>query len=60
MRLSFGAVQVQPSEFVKITFVVYLTHHLTRYRQKIGAWDEPISSRITLIPPFTPAFCRHF
>lgn len=52
MRLSFGAVQVQPSEFVKITFVVYLTHHLTRYRQKIGAWDEPISSRITfLIPP---------
>ncbi|GAK57831.1 cell division protein FtsW [Candidatus Vecturithrix granuli] len=52
MRVSLGAVQVQPSEFVKITFVIYLTHHLTRYRQKIGAWDEPISSRITfLIPP---------
>lgn len=52
MRMSLGAIQVQPSEFVKITFVVYLTHHLTRYRQKIGAWDEPILSRIGfLIPP---------
>ncbi|GAK49258.1 cell division protein FtsW [Candidatus Moduliflexus flocculans] len=52
MRMSLGAIQVQPSEFVKMTLVVYLTHHLTRYRQKIGAWDEPISSRIAfLIPP---------
>lgn len=52
MRVSLGTVQVQPSEFVKITFVIYLTHHLTRYRQKIGAWDEPISRRIGfLIPP---------
>ena len=52
MRMSLGAIQVQPSEFVKMTFVVYLTHHLTRYRQKIGAWDEPIRSRIAfLIPP---------
>ncbi len=52
MRVSLGPVQVQPSEFVKITFVVYLTYHLTRYRQKIGAWDEPISRRIGfLIPP---------
>ena len=46
MRMSFGTIQVQPSEFVKVTFVVYLTHHLTRYRRKIGAWDEPILSRI--------------
>ncbi|PID56516.1 hypothetical protein CSB45_10825 [candidate division KSB3 bacterium] len=52
MRLNIGAIQVQPSEFVKITFVVYLTHHLARYRQKIGAWDEAISHRIMfLIPP---------
>ncbi|PIE35046.1 hypothetical protein CSA56_05830 [candidate division KSB3 bacterium] len=52
MRMSFGTFQVQPSEFVKVTFVVYLTHHLTRYRRKIGAWDEPILSRIGfLIPP---------
>ena len=52
MRMSLGPIQVQPSEFVKVTFVVYLTYHLTRYRQKIGAWDEPISSRIVfLIPP---------
>jgi cell division protein FtsW (lipid II flippase) len=52
MRVSLGSIQVQPSEFVKVTFVVYLTYHLTRYRQKIGAWDEPISRRIGfLIPP---------
>ncbi len=52
MRVNLGSVQVQPSEFVKVTFVVYLTHHLTRYRQKIGAWDEPLSRRIGfLIPP---------
>ncbi len=52
MRMTLGAIQVQPSEFVKITLVIYLTHHLTRYRQKIGAWDEPISRRIAfLIPP---------
>ena len=52
MRMSLGAIQVQPSEFVKITLVVYLTQHLTRYRQNIGAWDEPISRRIAfLIPP---------
>lgn len=52
MRVSLGPIQVQPSEFVKVTFVVYLTYHLTRYRKKIGAWDEPISSRIGfLIPP---------
>lgn len=52
MRVSLGAVQVQPSEFVKVTFVVYLTYHLARYRQKIGAWDEPVLSRISfLIPP---------
>lgn len=52
MRISLGAVQVQPSEFVKITFVIYLTHHLTRYRQHIGAWDEPVSRRIGfLLPP---------
>jgi cell division protein FtsW (lipid II flippase) len=52
MRVSLGSFQVQPSEFVKITFVVYLTHHLARYRQNIGAWDEPILRRIGfLIPP---------
>ena len=52
MRVSLGAIQVQPSEFVKITFVVYLAHHLARYRQNIGAWDEPILRRIGfLIPP---------
>ncbi len=52
MRMSLGTIQVQPSEFVKVTFVVYLTHHLTRYRRKIGAWDEPVLSRIEfLIPP---------
>jgi cell division protein FtsW (lipid II flippase) len=52
MRVNLGPVQVQPSEFVKVTFVVYLTHHLTQYRQKIGAWDEPILQRIGfLIPP---------
>ncbi len=52
MRVSLGAIQVQPSEFVKITFVVYLAHHLARYRQYIGAWDEPILRRIGfLIPP---------
>ena len=52
MRMSLGPIQVQPSEFVKVTFVVYLTHHLTQYRQKIGAWDEPILRRIGfLIPP---------
>ncbi len=52
MRVSLGAIQVQPSEFVKVTFVLYLTCHLTRYRQKIGAWDEPVLSRISfLIPP---------
>jgi cell division protein FtsW (lipid II flippase) len=52
MRVTLGAIQVQPSEFVKITFVVYLAHHLARYRQSIGAWDEPILRRIGfLIPP---------
>lgn len=52
MRMSLGSIQVQPSEFVKVTLVVYLTYHLTHYRQKIGAWDEPISRRIAfLIPP---------
>ncbi len=52
MRISLGAIQIQPSEFVKVTFVIYLTYHLAHYRQKIGAWDEPIFSRIWfLIPP---------
>jgi cell division protein FtsW (lipid II flippase) len=52
MRVSLGPIQVQPSEFVKVTFIVYLTYHLTQYRQKIGAWDEPILRRIGfLIPP---------
>ncbi len=52
MRMSLGAIQVQPSEFVKVTFVIYLTYHLTRYRQNVGAWDEPLLSRIAyLIPP---------
>lgn len=52
MRVTLGTIQVQPSEFVKITFVVYLTHHLAQYRQKIGAWDEPVLRRIGfLIPP---------
>ena len=51
MRLSLGPIQVQPSEFVKVTFVVYLTHHLTQYRQKIGAWDEPILRRLGFLMP---------
>lgn len=46
MRLTLAGIQVQPSEFVKITFIFYLTYHLIRYREKIGGWDTPIWRRL--------------
>jgi cell division protein FtsW len=46
MRINLGTIQIQPSEFVKITFIFYLTYHLVRYREKIGGWETPIRQRL--------------
>jgi len=46
MRLTVAGIQIQPSEFVKMTFIFYLTYHLVRYREKIGGWETPIRHRL--------------
>lgn len=46
MRLTLSGIQFQPSEFVKVTFIFYLTYHLVKYREKIGGWETPIRQRL--------------
>ena len=48
--IGFGAVNLQPSEFAKITVLITLAHFLDRYRGKMADWRVVLAAAMVPVP----------